>query len=263
MRAADDQVAQVLVNYDWATTLAELGDFEPAAERMRDALAAEPMARFPNHRLHTQIYLAAYLGRLGRHDEAFPYAAQGLALALELGSEIPIAEAHLVLGTLLGEVRRFGEQDEHFRTAADLIRRTADVRAARHWILYRIGIAYRQSARYAEALEYLEECLVVDQEYDEHERMETLQELARNELAAGAADRAAIHLRAALEIVVRNDNLLMEARTRQYLGEALAGLGQTEDARAEWNRALALARSSGLREVTELEALLSAAAPPG
>lgn len=262
MHAVDDQVAQALVNYDWATTLAELGDFEPAASRMRDALAAEPTSRFPNHRLHCQIYLAAYLGRLDRHDEAFPYAEQGLALALELAAEIPIAEAHLVLGTLYGEVRRFGEQDEQFRTAAELVRRTEDVRAARHWILYRIGIAYRQSARHAEALEYLEECLAVDEEeYDEHERMETLQELARNELAVGAADRAAAHLRAALEIAVRNDNLLMEARTRQYLGEALAGLGRHEDARAEWIRALAPARSSGLREAAEIEALLAAAGP--
>jgi tetratricopeptide (TPR) repeat protein len=262
MRSVDDQVAQALVNYDWATSFAELGDFEPAVARMRDALAAEPTSRYANHRLHCQIYLAAYLGRLGRHEEAFPYAEQGLALALELGAEIPIAEAYLVLGTLHGEVRRFGEQDEHFRTAAELVRRTEDVRAARHWILYRIGIGYRQSARHAEALAYLEECLAIDEEeYDELERMETLQELARNELAVGDADRAAFHLRDALEIAVRNDNLLMEARTRQYLGEALAGLGKDEDARAEWNRALALARSRGLREAAEIEALLAAAAP--
>ncbi|MEV6282445.1 NB-ARC domain-containing protein [Kribbella sp. NPDC051770] len=263
IRRAGDQVGQSLTFYDWATTLAELGDFEAAAARMREALDAEPTSRHLNHELHCRIYLAAYLGRLGRHEEAFPQAEQGLALAVEFGAEIPIAEAHLVLGTLYGEVQRYAEQDEQFRTAAELVRRTEDVRAARHWILYRIGVAYRQSERSAEAVTYLRECLAVDEEeYDELERMETLQELGRNELALGEAAEAAAHLSAALEVAVRNENLLMEARTRQYLGEALAALGRGAEARAEWERALRLARASGLREAAELDVLLSTVDDP-
>ena len=255
--AANPAVRAVLW-YEWATIYAELGDFEPAADRMRIALGAEKTAEDPMHLLHCQIYLGAYLGQLGRHDEGLEYARQGLAVALELGHAISIAEGRLIVGALLVRPEQAAEQDESLAEAAALIRATEDQNFARHWIIYRIGVSYHECGRYPEALTYLRECLALDEAYSsEVVRVETLEQLGITELAAGNAEQAQGHVRAALEIAVRNSNWHLEARTRQHLGQALAELGQLDDARKEWEQALELYSRHGMAQADDLRALLA------
>jgi tetratricopeptide (TPR) repeat protein len=223
---------------------------------MRVALAAEVTQQHPVHRLHCLIYLGAYLGQVGRHEEGLGFARDGLLVALDIGDEIASAEALLVVGALLVEPGQEAEQDENLSRAAATIRAAEDKRDARHWILFRIGVAYHECGRYPEALTYLRECLVVDENYHEIAKAETLEQFGITELAAGDTEQAQMHLRAALDIVVRHDNWFVEARSRRSLGEALAKLGRPDDARREWERALELYTRHGFAQADEVRDLL-------
>lgn len=252
-----DPFARAAFWYEWATKFAQLGDLDSAADRMRFALDAEKTGEYPMHRLHCLIYLGAYLGKLERCDEGLGYAREGLAMALDLRDEISIAEGRLIVGALLVGPGQEAEQDENLGEAATVIRAAEDMRDARHWILFRIGVAYHESGRYSEALTYLRECLVVDESYGELVQAETLEQLGITELAAGNAKEAQVHVRAALDIAVRNGNWHLEARGRRNLGQALAELGQRDDARQEWERALELYSRHGRAQADDLRELLA------
>lgn len=258
-----DPYARAILWYDWATTLAELRDFDEAADRMRVALEAAKTSEYPVHQLHCLIYLGAYLGQLERYDEGLRFAREGLAIALAHADEISIAEGRLIVGALLTGPGQEAEQDENLRQAAEVIRGAKDMRAARHWILFRIGVAYHESGRYSEALTYLRECLGVDESYGELVQAETLEQLGITELAAGNAKEAQVHIRAALDIAVRNGNWHLEARGRRNLGQALAELGQRDDARQEWERALELYSRHGRAQADDLRELLAGAVRSG
>ncbi|WP_020392537.1 ATP-binding protein [Kribbella catacumbae] len=256
-KTVGDQHVQAILWYDWATMLAELRDFEAAAGRMRVALAAETTADDPMHLLHCLIYLGAYLGQLGHHEEGLGLARQGLAIALDVGHEISIAEARLMVGALLVRSGQAAEQDESLAAAAAQIRAAEDQAFARHWVLYRIGVTYHECGRYPEALTYLQECLVVDESYGEVVRAETLEQLGITELAAGNAKEAERQVRAALDIAVRDGNWYLEARRRWNLGQVLVELGQVDEARAEWARALELYERHGFAQADDVRALLA------
>jgi tetratricopeptide (TPR) repeat protein len=65
------------------------------------------------------------------------------------------------------------------------------------------------------------------------------------------------HVRAAIDIAVRNSNWHVEARGRRNLGQALAELGQLDEARQEWERALELYARNGLAQADEVRELLA------
>jgi tetratricopeptide (TPR) repeat protein len=251
---AGDPFAAVMVPFELSQHYAQLGLRDLAVDQLKAALAAPRSADYDLIRLNGLIFVAEHLYGLGRHDEAAATADRAKTMALELGNEAGEAEAQRILGMVAGRQGKPEDQDDRFERALAVIRRIGDA-GEKHWMLYTIGISYRESGRLEKALAAFEECRVIAMGGDDQFAVaEAHEELGRTELERGEPAAAEQHLRAALEPV--RGTWLPEARVRRYLGVALRALGRLQEASAEWRRSLELLTRHGAPEAPELRALL-------
>lgn len=249
-----DPFAAVMVPFELSQHYGQLGRRDLAVDALKASLAAPRSAAYAVIRLNGLIFVAEHLYGLGRYDEAAATADRAKTMALELGNEAGEAEARRILGMVAGRYGKPEEQDDGFERGLAVMRRIGDA-GEKHWMLYTIGMSYRESGRLEKALATFEECLVLAQSGDDQFALaEAHEELGRTELDRGDPSAAEQHLRAAL-VTVRG-TWLPEARVRRYLGVALSEMGRVDEASAEWRRSLELFTRHGAPEAPELRALL-------
>ncbi|GAA1554071.1 XRE family transcriptional regulator [Kribbella sancticallisti] len=186
------------------------------------------------------INLGHSLGWLGRAAEGMPYAEEALAIVKESGIERFEVGANVGLGSLAGWTGDLARQQEAFDRALELMPlRSAPGPAAVHRNL--IGRSLQETGQYDAAVAVLTANLeqIRAQKLDVIE-VDALQELGSALLAKGDHRGASDALTTALEIAVRYPAEHREAPILQVLGQLHAGLGQTEAARACWQRSLLL-----------------------
>ncbi len=203
----------------------------------------------------TLIHLGSIHNRLGEKQQAMDYRQEALALWRALGDAVGEAEAML---NLSGVYASFGEN----RRALDLLQqalanfRAADNRHGQTLALFNISSNYTMMGDLRQALPYLQQSLrlarTLGLRYQEAAAL-TLMGLIYKRLAEKEKNPA--HYRQALEHYEHARTILaaiVEPRTEAelwiYLGDLHQALGDRQNARDCYERALPLARKVGARK---------------
>lgn len=204
------------------------------------------------------IDLGFCLGRLGRPDDGLPYAEEGLALISEVEGTPFRSAGHLTVGILAGQVGDLERQ----RRAFDEVLTLPDPPKPGIYAVHKsmMGRALRETGQHAAALELLQTNLAEIQGLGTDViEADALVELGALFLETGDAPKALEKLEAGLVIASRHPAEHREAPLLKLLGEALAAVGRTDEAREAWQRAAVLYDREADARAAEVKILLSEA----
>ncbi len=226
LRAADTTAdlverAHVLVNL--GATLHMLGEYEPAAQHLRQALAVCRRAGdlVGQARAHTNLgNLEAKRGNLEQsarhHTQAGPLYREGGDLASEAGALANLGEVEALLGHLQPAIDHFEQALARFQHFGD--------RTGEAWVLTILGDVETQLDRYESADAHFKQALALAYgNGDRTAQARTLDYLGTLQTRRGQPARAADHLRQAV-------TLFREIGERDGEASALNGLGETASA---------------------------------
>jgi tetratricopeptide (TPR) repeat protein len=219
---------------------------------------ALPVARAladPTSLVATLIDVGYGLGRLGRPAEGLEFAEEALAITEKFEVHVFEVGGLVAVGALAGWLGDLARQRSAFDSAISLMPvRSQPVPAAVHRNL--IGRSLQESGQYDAALAVLTEALTQARAHQaEVIESDSLLELGCTWRAMGEHAKAREVLTAGLEIAVRYPADHREGGLRHQLGLALAALGLVDEARREWQQAIALYQRMAdprAKEVSEL-----------
>ncbi|MFD7057844.1 BTAD domain-containing putative transcriptional regulator [Streptomyces sp. NPDC059906] len=191
----------------------------------------------------------------GRHNDSKPFFERAIAGFRALGNRPPEA-------TALCNLSRAHLGADDVAQAVDFARRGLDAHAEFGRTVrlanshYALGIALNRADRHTEALGHFSEALTI---FTAHRQRlwegTTNYRIAEVHLAAQRPAQAAQHAEQALALgCIGGDR--MQGNVLTLLGRALAGLEQTDRAKACWSKALRLYEQEGAEEASEARALL-------
>jgi tetratricopeptide (TPR) repeat protein len=258
-RRASDRPRQAQVLGNLGVVHSEQGNYRQAASLIRQAMDISPDAPDQAHRLNT---LGMIEERLGRYEQAAEYMRQVLVLSRESGDRV--AEAR-TLGNL-GHIRlRQGRPDE----AADLGRQSlacsseVGSRSTEFGALTCLGDAYLRLERYQEAAEHIEQALAVARATGgTKDEADVLALMGLLLLATGKPGDAHATFTVVLDLGIELDLGHMQARALDGLGRACQALGDADEARSNWQQALAIFTKLGVPEAEQVRARLAASQDP-
>jgi tetratricopeptide (TPR) repeat protein/transcriptional regulator with XRE-family HTH domain len=250
----DDPVAAAMIHYDLGILHGELEEFVAGAGHLRRTLE-----------------LAALIG-----DREFELASLlNLAHALERTNELPAAKeviqrlvasrpgsrlesfAELVTGMIAGKESDHTAQMAAFERSVQLFAAT-DPPLRQLAMRYRvIGESLEETGRYAEAEAFYRDSLAGYRE-EKREMMlaELLGILGRLMVTLERFDEAAEAYQESLQLAVDHEQWDAEAAARVGLGRWNQAMGRAGQARAEWQRALAIYHRYGSARADDVQALL-------
>jgi tetratricopeptide (TPR) repeat protein/transcriptional regulator with XRE-family HTH domain len=207
-------------------------------------------------------YLGAALNIQGANNEAVACLQEALPLSRQAADALCEATATLNLGMARKDQHRYQDAIVHFETTLTLHRALG----SRHVgsVLMNLGIVFVQAGRLQEGVTRMEEALAVLIQAGNR----TLESLAHSELAGayrqmGRTDDAVRWARSALDISRKIHDQYQETAAWQALGQALADMGDHDQARASLASAHALATRLGIAEAAAIGELLAALDPAG
>jgi tetratricopeptide (TPR) repeat protein len=199
---------------------------------------------------------------LGRYAEARERFERSLETAREIGDRQGEARATAGLGVVLFSLGRFAESWEFGERRLALVRETAD-RRGESLGLENLGALNRHVGRFAEARRLFEGALGIAREIGaRHNEAHVLQTIADLDWEEGDVDASARATSEAIEIRRAVGGRDGEAESLCMRGTLAARLGRVDDARADLEAALAIARELSMPAV-ELKAVAELAGLPG
>ncbi len=219
---------------------------------------ALPVAREladPTSLAATLIDVGYGLGRLGRPAEGLAFVEEALEVTERFEVHVYEVGGLVAVGALAGWLGDLARQRSAFDRAISLMPvRSQPVPATVHRNL--IGRSLQESGQYEAALAVLTEALAQARAHQaEVIESDSLLELGSTWLAMGEHAQAREVFAAGLEIAVRYPADHREGGLRHQLGLALTGLGLMDEARQEWQQAIALYKRMAdprAKEVSEL-----------
>jgi tetratricopeptide (TPR) repeat protein len=194
------------------------------------------------------VNLSYGLQRVGRSADGLVRAQQALALATTHNQPGVESAAHLMIGSLAGETGDFTLQSEAFERAAQPLRDKGRPAHLAHRLRF-IAESLRECGRHLEALEMLQECVQLLQQgspdHTDGVLAETLSDLGAVNHALGRYDDALAHLSLGLGLAIEHDIFDQEILIRTRIGDSHAAAGRPDDARTEWQLALAVSEKHG------------------
>lgn len=252
---AADPAARGMLLADLGLAHAELHDFDQASDALTLAVAALEDVDHAAYRVSTLVNLSHVLERAGRQEAGLEYGRRSLRMARELGDDESVAMAALVVGMIYG-ARKDARQTESFATAVAAMRRAGPPRGLA-MVFHQMGVSYLESHQYEAAYDALAESLRIYRNDNAVPYLPDVQEdLGRLQLSAGDTDGAVVQFNEALEGAIASGRWDREASVRTRLGEALAALGRTEEARLHLTEAVGIYGRRGMRAVEDARALL-------
>ncbi|GAA3579852.1 tetratricopeptide repeat protein [Kribbella ginsengisoli] len=237
---------------DW-----EQGHFEAALVRFSSAMNA--FHRFPDPRSEsrTAFAVARTLEKLGRFEEAIPYAERALATGLQAGYRYGQGTGLLALGTLLVRVGRTEEAESRFAAAIELATEDGDTRSiARRQGL--IGEAYAAAGDHQRAIDRFKASLELHREApDPNGVVFVHRRLGTSLLASGETETAAEILDVALELAKEGSDRTEEAKILTQLGELQLVLDHPDAAREYLGAAASLFEDLGMPEAVDVRSRLA------
>jgi len=256
-----------LANLDW-----HAGDLDAARDNLTAARALYRRAGDRHGEMRTVSNLGLILQQSGKYARAIEHYRAALSFFREIDDLLGAGEAMFGVGRAQARMGSDREAAEHFIAALELYRQI-DNRPGQAGVLIELGNVESRSSRYGEALDHLQTaldiCRVIGSEPGEAEALVGLgtvyQQMRRYREAVECLERS-------LELNVDNDADLsrapgpargngrrtptadryQDARARECLGDAYRALGDLDQARAHWRRALV---SYDAMEVPEAEAV--------
>jgi tetratricopeptide (TPR) repeat protein len=241
---------------DW-----EQGHFEAALERFSSALAA--FEQLVDHRgvARTSFAVARTLERLGRFEEAIPFAEHALATGREVGYRYGEGIGLLALGALLLRVGREAEAESSFGTAIELASEARDTRSAarREGIA---GEAYAAAGNHRRAIAHFRSSLERHRSApDPNGVVFVHRRLGTSLLACGSTEEAAETLDIALELAKDGSDRTEEAKILAQLAELQLVIDHPEAAVEYLTAAASLFEDLGMPEAVDIRSRLAALSP--
>jgi tetratricopeptide (TPR) repeat protein/transcriptional regulator with XRE-family HTH domain len=254
-RRASDRNGQAQVLGNLGVVHFELGNYQQAASLIRQAMDLSPGTLDQSQRLNT---LGIIEERLGRYEQAAQYMRQVLVLSRESGDRVVEART---LGNL-GHIRlRQGRLDEAAGLGRQSLACSREVgsRGTEFGALTCLGDAYLRLERYQEAAEHIEQALAVARATGgAKDEADGLALMGLFLLATGKPGDARDTFAAVLDLAVELDLGHMQARAFDGLGRACQALGDADEARGNWQQALAIFTELGVPEAEQVRARLAA-----
>lgn len=253
---ADDRDLRARIFYNLGIALAEVARYSEAHERLRQALALYDEVGDSVGKtdvLGALAHLALYVDEF---EHARTYARQGLELARERDDRLRTAEAYHVLGIIHVEMARYKEALNDLHVALELLRE-AGFRSAEGLALSAAGRAWLGLGEYTESLEHVRRALDTARDIgDRNGESQAHHAMAQILRASGRPHQAIEHLRRAVDLTGILEQPRDRARAHSVLGQCHLDLDELEEAREQWNHALAIYRHLGLPGADEVRARL-------
>ncbi|HET9141145.1 ATP-binding protein [Actinophytocola sp.] len=258
MRATGNRFGEVRALGNLGCAYQMIGQLDRAADHFRQTLALcrELDDREGEARVLDELGTISRL--TGRHEQAAGHHRAALALLREVGDREGEACALDNLGLAYQQTGQLDRAAEHHRQALAISRDIGD-RDDEARALNNLGAICRRSGRYAQAEEHHQAALRLSGDLGDPggqaKALNGLGELARvtGDLAQALRAHADAHQYAS-KIGQRQE----QARADDGLGHAHHGLGNQEQAREHWNRALAVYEVLGFPEAEAIRARLAA-----
>ncbi|MET8758010.1 BTAD domain-containing putative transcriptional regulator [Lentzea sp. NPDC004782] len=189
--------------------------------------------------------LGANYVELGQSPLGHRHFERSLELFADSGDHAAHGGAHRAMAWAAEFEGDLGKALEHSLAGLEKFRAAgSEIREAES--LNEVGWRYACLGRYAEAREYCEEAMLLNNKLGHAEgAAATLDSLAHIAHHDGRHADAVAHYREAVALYRELDNSAEEATVRQHLGDVLAAVGETAQAREQWTRALELYEDQG------------------
>ncbi|MFI5712735.1 tetratricopeptide repeat protein [Kribbella sp. NPDC051620] len=241
---------------DW-----EQGHFDAALEHFSSAQDLFEQLADPRGVARTAFAVARTLERLGRFEEAIPFAEHALATGREAGYRYGEGIGLLALGALLLRVDREAEAESCFGSAIELARGAGDTRsAARREGL--AGEAYAAAGNHDRAISHFRSSLELHRNApDPNGVVFVHRRLGTSLLARGSTEEAAETLDIALELAKDGSDRTEEAKILAQLGELQLVLDHPEAAVEYLDAAASLFEDLGMPEAADIRERLASLKP--
>ena len=227
-----------------------LGQYDPAADRLSEALALHRTNGDRHGEARTLSNLGIVADRLGRHDDAAGHLTDALAAYRELGNRHGVAAVLTNLGAVELRPGRHHLAAVHLGEAATLFRELGD-RAGEASALTNLGDVGMHLGRYQDADRHLTEALALFRDLEHrYGQAIALANLGTVQTRLGRHDLAVEQLGEALALFRETGHRYGEASVRNGLGEAVHAAGRP-GALAHHRAALRIATETGDHDEAE------------
>ena len=258
-----DTIAEGFAHHDLGAAYTQLdraedavAEFEAAARCFRSKAdeAAEAMVL---------CNLAHTFERIGRIDEGIEVGLRALDLCAARDLRHLEATTCLAVGLLYGHVGDHARELEyHERSVAMYAELHHDRGVA--YAMHSLGMVRRAAGRVDEAITTLEAAIeLTDEQGLISTAAESRTELANLYVAIDRPDLALTPATEALDIAVRVDSEIIEARSRHCIGDIMAATGHDTEAHRQWSAAQALYERLESSSARVLKDRLASAGQPG
>lgn len=224
-----------------------LGEYEPATDRLRQALEAHRQTGDRRGEARTLSNLGIVEDRLGQLEPAASHLGEALAQYRALADRHGVASVLTNLGGLELRPHHYGQAATYLSEAAALFRSLGN-RVGEASALTNLGDAETHSGDYRSAKEHLDQALTLFRDMEHrYGQAIALSNLGTVHSRLGQHDLAVAQLREALALVRETGHRYGEASTLNGLGEALHAAG-LPGARAQHAAALRIATETGDRD---------------
>lgn len=250
----DDPVAAGMIHFDLGLVYDELNEFERGAEQLVRAVAAARAIGEEPFEVAALVNLAHALEQANRLPEARASAVEALS---HQPDERMASWIELVLGMIAGKEKDLAGQRSAFERSLEFFR-TIEAPPQAMAMRYRIiAESLVASGEYAQADAAFRQARAHFDDEDEQLNIAALLDQFGNLLVTtGQLDEAAQVLAEGFDLAVRHELWDVEAGIRVGLGRRFEALGSTDQARAEWLRALAIYERNGAAAADGVRKLL-------
>jgi tetratricopeptide (TPR) repeat protein/transcriptional regulator with XRE-family HTH domain len=233
-----------------------LGQFGRAVGYLQEALPVARMHGDLSQLMTCLIELGYALGHAGRPAEGLPHAEEALDIGARIDAAGLIDGATVSLGVLAGMTGDVGRQRSAFDRVLERLAGLQNPKAAPVF-LSMMGESLRSNGQFEAALPVLLDGLDSARRIGaETVAVDLLLQLGALRREQGDHARALDLLEEALGIAIRHPAENREGPVRRELGQVYADLGQPEEARGQWERAIVCFERVADPAATDVRALL-------
>jgi tetratricopeptide (TPR) repeat protein len=244
-RLVGDRGGEASALLDLGIVLVDLGEHEPAKERLDAALSLVESAGL-DRGISTVLHQLGRLATLrGDTAEALRHFNRGLAIAENVEDYQGVSWFHRGIGRVLRGIDRLDEARTHLHKAEWQATRIGE-RSAQASSLVELGELFRELGDHATAAGYCERALAIS------ESIPDLAEVARFCVLLCEInkerrhfDKAVRYGRRAVEVLRGSQNLASQATAAETLGDALHASGERDEAVLVWRQATHLHEYTG------------------
>lgn len=220
------------------------GNYKRSVQYANEALTLAEQESLPTHLISAYYLLAWNYYNLGDNVQSMSLAVKQLDLAQRTNQLLGQANAHNILGTILGATDdSFAQSVEHYQKSFEIYQ-VLGSREDQAVLLNNLCITYESEARYSEATTFGEKAVALSRDtHQSHTEALALGNLGVVYSKQGQYDQALTHYQLRLKISVQNGYRTLEAHTLLNLGRLYRYLVEFDTAIDYLQQALALSEA--------------------